>query len=151
MGRGAPNILKRLGITQEELEAKYEVVGNLRTLADMLGVSKTTLQKYLKHKAHDTKPWASKVKGEPISDMDYLRYKYRKEAMASLEEALATKTRWKDVNGRVIPREALEQVYAEPPRKMLPIMPVYATLKGGGTTAIFMFHPEVDWIDKADD
>lgn len=145
---GAPTILQRLGLTQADLEAKYDEVGNLRLLAEILGVSKTTLQKYLHHKSQHTKPWDSVKKGEPTHNMDYLRLKFRKAAMQSFEQALLHHKTWKDITGRVIPREAVQEFYVEPPRKMSPIMPIYATLKGSGQTVIFMFHPTIDWITE---
>ena len=144
--KGAPTILSRLGLTQEELEQKYEVAGNLRLLSAMLGVSTTTLHKYLRHKTHATKPWDAAKKEAPLNDLDYQRYQFRIDAMQSLERALLSKKTWTDVNGRVIPREALQRMYVEPPAKLSPIIPVYATLKGSATRVIFMFHPEVDWI-----
>lgn len=142
-------ILHRLGMTQAQLEAKYDEIGNLRLLAEVLGVSKTTLHKYLRHKTQHTKPWSAVRKGKPHADKDYLRHKYRKEAMESLDRALLTKKVWTDVNGRKIPREAILHVYAEAPRKLSPIMPVYARLRDSPEPVIFMFHPNVDWVHPA--
>ena len=146
--KGAQTILERLGITQEELEDKYDEIGNLRLLAEVLDVSKTTLHKYLRHKTKDTKPWSSVKQGEPSRNIDYLRYKYRREVMESFERAMLSKKTWVDVNGRTIPREALASLYVEPPSKMIPIIPVYATLKGTGQTVIFMFHPDIPWLSR---
>lgn len=143
-----PTILARLGITQTELESKYDEIGNLRFLAEVLGVSKTTLHKYLRHKTASTKPWSSVKHGEPSKNLDYLRYKFRKEAMESFERAMLSKRTWLDVNGRTIPREALDHIYVEPPRRMIPIIPVYATLKGTHETVVFMFHPDVEWVSR---
>lgn len=141
-------ILQRLGLTQAELENKYREIGNLRLLAEVLGVSKTTLQKYLKTVAHNTKPWASATAGEPGNNIDYLRHKYRKEAIESFERAMLSRKTWVDVNGRTIPREALNSIYVEPPQKLSPLMPVYATLRGTDETVIFMFHPDIPWINQ---
>jgi hypothetical protein len=135
-----------LEITQEELEAKYDEIGNLRLLAEVLGVSKTTLHKYLRHKTKDTKPWSSVKQGEPSRNIDYLRYKYRKAVIESFERAMLAKKTWTDINGRTIPREAMASIYVEPPRKIIPIIPVYAMLKGTDQTVIFMFHPDVPWV-----
>lgn len=141
-------ILQKLGLTQEELEAKYQEVGNLRLLSQVLGVSKTSLHKYLKHLTCETKPWDAAKRGVPNANIDYQRYRYRQAAMESFERAMLSRKTWTDVNGRSIPREALDNIYVEPPRKLSPLMPIYATLKGTGETVIFMFHPEVDWINQ---
>lgn len=137
----AKTILQRLGMTQEELEAKYTEIGNLRATAEELGVSKTTLQKYLSHLTPETKPWSSAKR----SSIDYLRRKFRKEAAESLERALLNKKAWVDVNGRTIPQAAIERILVYPPKKMVPLMPVYAQLHDG-TNVVFMFHPDVPWV-----
>lgn len=142
----AKTILERLGITQEELEQSYRDAGNLRRLASVLGVSKTTLQKYLKGVASETKPWDSVEPGSTSDNQDYLRRRYRREVMEHFEHELLTRRVWEDIRGRRIPREALDLITATPPRKMVPIMPVYGKLKGTGETVVFMFKPSLDWL-----
>lgn len=130
-------------MTQEELEARYKEVGNLRALSEELSVSKTTLQKYLSDVASETKPWSSTKR----SSVDYYRKKFRKEAMESVERAMVNRKRWKDVNGRTIPREAIETLLVYPPKKMVPLIPIYAKLYDG-TNVIFMMHPDVPWVSR---
>lgn len=143
---GAPTIFQRTGLTQADLEAKYDDIGSLRALAAVLNISKTTLHKYLKHKTKDTKPWDAARHGEPTHNIDYLRMKYRREAMESFEKALLHRKFWTDVTGRKIPREAINKITVNPPAKLSPIMQVYATLRGSGQKVIFVFHPNVEWV-----
>jgi len=143
----AKTILDRLGITQEKLEQLYAEVGNYRTLADQLGVSKTTLQKYLTHIAHDTRPWASVKSGDRELSQDYLRRKYRKEVMEHFEREMLRREVWIDVNGRRIPKAAILTMTATPPRLLTPIIPVYGKLRGTGEVAVFIFKPKIEWLN----
>jgi len=138
-------ILDRLGITQTDLEQMYYEEGNYRALARRLGVSKTSLQKYLSHIAHGTKPWDSAKDHSYSQNIDYLRRKYRKEIMEHFEQALLTKRTWKDVNGKEYPREALIMT-ARPPHLISPVMPVYGRLRGTDKILVFLFQPNIPWL-----
>jgi hypothetical protein len=133
-------------MTQAELEQKYRDAGNLRRLASVLEVSKTTLQKYLSHIACNTKPWASVEPGASSDNQDYLRRRYRREVMEHFEHALLTQKTWRDAQGRTIPREAFDIITVTPPRKMVPIMPAYGKLKGTGEIVTILFQPRIDWL-----
>lgn len=132
------NLFDKLGITQEELEKAYLKAGTLRALAEELAVSKTTLQKYLSHVAKDTKPWDAARTTNEQHNIDYLRRKHRKRAMEQVEQALLAYDRWEDVNGRVIPRDAIEIMEVHPPQKFANIVTIYARLRDGSFT-IFVY------------
>lgn len=142
----ANTILDKLNMTQAELESAYHEAGSYRELANRLNVSKTSLVKYLSHIAHDTKPWAARNKnGRQSRSKDYLRRKYREEVQQQFEEALLTRRDWTDVNGTTYPTQAIIFHY-EPPRLMIPSVPVYGTIRGTGRTAVFIFKPEIEWL-----
>ena len=119
----------------------YYEHGSLRALAEHLSVSKATLQKYLRN-IPKSRPWDGIKQGSKSHATDYLRSLYRKQAMESLERALLQKKTWLDINGNQIPVQAIAKLYAEPPNKISPIMPIYASLKDGRKT-IFVFSPKV--------
>lgn len=136
--------LDRLGITHDQLVDMYNEAGSMRALAAKTGLSKATIVKHLRD-VPKHKPWACQRMGKRSSNIDYLRARFRREAMTALESALVGRKIWTDINNREIPLAAIQQAFVEPPSRLIPIIPIYATLKDG-QSVIFMFKPDIDWI-----
>jgi hypothetical protein len=140
-----PTLLQQHDITIEELRERYAALGSYRALADELGCSRVTLQRYLNDQPKH-RPWRNRHLGYNHPNRDYWRKKFRDESLAKLEATLLDTEFWYDVRGRAVPRAAIETLYVEEPCRIQPVIILRATLRGTHETAILLFRPELPWL-----
>lgn len=128
-------LLERTGMTVEDLERIYHESGSLEATCRVVGCSKPTLVKYLRHVPKDPTPWKTKV------NRDRKRLataEWQDRVFQEVQKAIIEKRVWVDSNQRRIPKGFIKAIYFELPEYEGPVVPLYTQLWDG--TRLVLLH-----------